>query len=96
VRTVAGTLGGLLEFLGPPVALELRDVDDEEKAIEMVDLALRKAGERALGQNFARRGGSTSFFSPRDCYTEKSLEKIGIPNVSFQPDSAAANLLSRF
>jgi hypothetical protein len=92
VRTVAGALGGLLEFLGPPVALELRDVDDEEKAIEMVDLALRKAGERALGQNFARRGGSTSFFSPQDCYTEK----IGIPNVSFQPDSAAANLLSRF
>ena len=77
MRTVAGALGGFLEFLDHPVALELRDVDDEEKAIEMVDLALQEGGERALGQNFARGGGSTSFFSPRDCYTEKSLEKMG-------------------
>jgi alkyl hydroperoxide reductase subunit AhpF len=40
MRTVAGALGGFLEFLDHPVALELRDVVDEENAIEMVDLVL--------------------------------------------------------
>ena len=96
MRTVAGALGGFLELLDHPVALELGDVVDEEDAIEMVDLVLQNDGGRALGQNFARGGGSTSFFSPRDCHTEKSLEKMGIPNVSFPLDSTAENLHSRF
>src|SRR5580692_8776522 len=53
MRTVAGALGGFLELLDHPVALELRDVVDEENAIEMVDLVLQDGGEQALGQDLA-------------------------------------------
>jgi hypothetical protein len=53
MRTVAGALGGFLEFLDHPVALELGNVVDEENAIEMVDLVLQDGGEKALGQDLA-------------------------------------------
>src|SRR5580704_16767152 len=53
MRTVAGALGGLLEFLDHPVALELGNVVDEENAIEVVDLVLQDGGEQALGQDLA-------------------------------------------
>ena len=53
MRTVAGPLGGFLEFLDHTVALELGDVVDEKNAIEMVDLVLQNGGEQALGQDLA-------------------------------------------
>jgi hypothetical protein len=53
MRTVAGALGRFLEFLDHPVALELRDMIDEENAIEMVDLVLQDSREQALGQDLA-------------------------------------------
>jgi hypothetical protein len=53
MRAVAGALGGLLEFLDHPVALELRDVVDEEDAVEVVDLVLQHRGQKALGQDFS-------------------------------------------
>ena len=53
MRTVAGALGGFLELLDHPVALELGDVVDEENAVEMVDLVLQNGGQQALGQDLA-------------------------------------------
>ena len=53
MRTVAGALGGFLEFLDHPVALELGDVVDEQNAVEMIDLVLQNGGEQALGQDLA-------------------------------------------
>src|SRR5256885_14864353 len=42
---------GLGEFLDNPVALEARDVVDEENAIQVVDLMLQAGGEKARGVN---------------------------------------------
>src|SRR5271165_3619077 len=53
VRAFAGALGCLLELLDHPVALELRDVVDEQDAVKVVDLVLEHGREQPLGQHLA-------------------------------------------
>ena len=51
---VGGALGHLGEFLDHAVALEFRDVVDEQHAVEMVDLMLQRRRQQALGEHFPR------------------------------------------
>ena len=40
------------EFLDHSISLELREVVDEEDAVEVVDLVLQHRRQQTLGQNF--------------------------------------------
>ena len=57
-------LGELLELLHHHVALQLRDVVDEQHAVQMVDLVLQAGGEQAVGFDLLRLAVAVEILDP--------------------------------